>query len=290
MECTNGSQELTSMNGDNNLGGSVGGKLNYESSYSMSGVSLLSEYYNYVDLIQQQIENQSISVNQVRLSLQYLPCLVQKSSKHFVFNHTSPISQATDISALFSSLKDISSWYNHGLFKYLTSTFISKEEGQELTSQYTTTLLSYCSNVLLLLPTASTGPQCVQGFEELNVYTSDTPDSYTLGDAIRIHESVAELLGLNTFVVLFQGVSKTKVGSSFLYWIPKAVSSLAVSNAASNVQRMSELGIVQIQAKYETIMSTNVNEVHCNTYHILYGVNTVLLYVLLTIVHNLICY
>ena len=92
MECTNGSQELTSMNGDNNLGGSVGGKLNYENSYSMSGVSLLSEYYNYVDLIQQQIENQSISVNQVRLSLQYLPCLVQKSSKHFVsiIPHRSP--------------------------------------------------------------------------------------------------------------------------------------------------------------------------------------------------------
>ena len=278
MECTNGSQELTSMNGDNNLGGSVGGKLNYESSYSMSGLSLLSEYYNYIDLIQQQIENQSISVNQVRLSLQYLPCLVQKSTKHFVFNHTSPISQATDISTLFSSLKDISSWYNHGLFKYLTSTFLN-EEGRELTSQYTTTLLSYCSNVLLLLPTASTGPQCVQGFEEVNVHTSSTPDSYTLGDAIRIHESVAEILGLNNFVVLFQGVSKIKVGSSFLYWIPEAVSSLAISNAASNIRRMSELDIVQIQAKYETIMSTDINEVHLNTYHTLYGVDIVILHV-----------
>ena len=249
----------------------VGGKSDCdESLMSDSAITLLSEYYNYIKLVKQALINQNKPVEQLRLTLQYISCLKQKSGKQLVFGQSSPVALSEDIDSLFSNLQQLSSWYNHGLVTHLATTTREHFDdqrtgttiiGQELADQYAMTLFGYHSNSLSLLPTVSTGPRCPEEFEELNVHVPKLPDSYTLGDVIQLHESLADVINLKTFVVFFQGISMAPEGSQILFWIPKCVASPAISSASQSIQKMINADISCIQTQYEFISTSN-EEVH----------------------------
>ena len=224
-------------------------------------VPLLSEYYNYIEVIQEELSTRSdTSFDQLRLSIQYLPCFTKKLNKHCIFNQSTPISLSTNLTELISNIKDISSWYNHGLITHIAKLHLNN---RELVERYTHTVSANCNDILLVLPTVSTGPSCPKTFEELKMYTRGQPDTYTLGEVTRLHDSLGDIIGLKPLVVLFQGISNAKVGSVFSFWIPSTLGSFALSNAASSVNKMTESGIVQIEGVYNTVISAPFNNVSC---------------------------
>ena len=240
-------------------------------------VSVLSEYYSYVEDVKQELLERDKPVEQVRLSLQYLSCLTDQSGKQPVFGQSSPIAKAKDLNQLLMNLSNVSSWYNHGLIRHLSDTIIAKngvnkqlkhdaedeEENEEegkyvlLNHPYFKILDQHRSDLLFMLPSVSTGPRLHEDFEEIRVTVKKNYRTLTLDNVNHVHECFAEILGLKMFIVLFQGVSRNERNfSEFLFWIPKSVGAPAMTSVYQNEMKMDAVDIIKIQAQCETITSS----------------------------------
>lgn len=219
-------------------------------------VPLLSEYYNYIETIQREIKASRVTVDELKESIQHVPCMIDSQIKYTLFE-TLP---TDSIDKLMSFLKDHSSWYNHNLFTQIAKRHSST---QQLTQEYIDTLTQHCSKLLLLLPAVSTGPNLPrESFEELKVFTRQSPDMYTLGDSIQLQESLCDILGLTNYVMLLQGLSTNHTGGSvFTYWIPQSVGSQVISNGADNVEKLQHIGVTRVEGSYNTVILVQGNEV-----------------------------
>ena len=229
-------------------------------------VSVLSDYYNYVEHIKLGLLEQGKPIEQTRLSLQFLPCLEGEAGKQPIFIQSSPITRATDAESLVEGLKNISSWYNHGLMTHLFVSMVVRNGVRTIADHYCQTLHDHQCDKMSQLPAVSSGPQLPEDFEEMKVgVLKKAYDSYTLGEVMNIHESLAGILGLKSFVLLFQGIEKPVNGiiltSNFIFWVPKSLVTQAMTKASQNEQMMENSGIVRIQAQYETVTTTTRNKV-----------------------------
>lgn len=228
-------------------------------------VTILSEYYSFVEQVKQDIKELDKPVEQVRLSLQYLPCLKDKPcGKQLVFHQSSAIGQSANVDELVDNLSSISSWYNHGLLHHLSVSVLGTQMEDSLSDHHFFKTLRLLNNSrLCTLPTVSTGPQLHEGFEEIKVTVLVNSESLTLKEVAKMHKELVNILGLRTFIVLFQGISETKPNALVLvFWIPKLVASSAMTCAYQNEYRLKDTGIVQIQARYETISAPTVCNLH----------------------------
>ena len=235
-------------------------------------VSILSDYYNYVEHIKQEIQEQNKPIEQIRLSLQYISCLKNQSGKQPVFRQTSSLVKATDVSELLVNLNNVSSWFNYGLLHHLLMTIQNTQptsmdmlEEKLLGQQYFRTLKRYYSELLTLLPSVTTGPQLHDDFEEVKTVVARDYRTFTLQDVIFIHNSFANILGLKPFIVLFQGLSECDRNTSeFVFWIPKSVAAPAITSAYQNELEMMNKGIINVQTQYETITATVSQNTTCD--------------------------
>ncbi len=222
------------------------------------------------------MQEQNKPVEQVRLSLLYIPCLKDKPSKQPVFSQSSSIAKATDIQELLVDLNNVSSWFNYGLMQHLsvtmknganmqsTSIIDSAQEQTLLDHQYFETLNQLRSQLLSSLPSVSTGPQLHDDFEEVLVFVAKDYKIFTLEDTIFIHQSLANILGLRAFIVLFQGISESERNlSELVFWIPKSVAAPAIATAYQNELEMMKVGIVKVQTQYKTCGNTAIVSAIC---------------------------
>lgn len=231
-------------------------------------MTILSEYYSFVEQLKQDIKELNKPIDQIRLTLQYLPCLKEKpSGKQLVFQQSSAIGQSTTVDELVDNLSNISSWYNHGLLHHLSVSVLNKQLEDSLSDHHFFKTLRLLNNSrLCTLPTVSTGPQLHEGFEEIKVTVTGCSDNFTLKESLKMHKELVDILGLQTFIVLFQGLSEKKTDTLvFVFWIPKLVASSAMTCAYENEYKMKDTGIIQIQARYETI-TTSVSSYTIHTY------------------------
>ena len=257
MECNRVNTAMSQSDG----GAGVGMNFSQDShtstcSSSSPMVPLLSEYYSHIIAIQKEMERLSVPPADLRASLQESPCLIDSSERQPLFKC---IHSGDDLSSLLSFLQDQSSWYNHSLLSYMTQLHTGGA-CKGLIDAYNAVLDQYSSHKLLLLPALSTGPKCPEGFEELQVFTSDLTESFTLGEAVSVQELVQEVLGIRKHVALLQGVLKVKggmrggrgggEGSMFLFWIPSSVASVCLSKATSNVNSLMGTSITRIEGMY----------------------------------------
>ena len=225
-------------------------------------VSILSEYYSYIEDIRQELQKQNTPIEQIVRSLQYLPCLMNGHNRQQVFSQSSSIVKAPDTNQLLMNLNNVSSWYNYGLIQHLSVAILSTDmqavsrqpDRKFVDHEYFKTLESHKSDLLSMLPSISSGPQLHEDFEEVCITVSRNCKEFTLKNVLNIHRHIANVLGLRMFIVLLQGVSqKEDQLSELVFWIPKSVAASAITSAFENKAKLPFMNIDKIETQYESI-------------------------------------
>ena len=215
--------------------------------------------------IRKKLSNKRVSFDNVKNSVQYLPCFKNSAAYQHILGHNTAVGRAKDMRDLFSALLAYTSWYNYQLSALLVINFGGKG-GKGLIQSYEARLQDHLQRLVSqcppFWPSSEEGTpsrrEVPEGYIIMDVVVKASYETCTLRDVSAFKNALSELLQLHLEAMILGSVQPGEVGQCCMTWmVPLVAMQHTVNIAIARMVQLEANQILQLRIGPTTVVTAS---------------------------------